>query len=1167
MAQKSPAPSLQPPHASHQVVVVLGPARSGKTYELVGRYHDVLAVNQSGPTASLDRVLWLAPSSRSAETVREQLIARGTVACLGPGVVTFDDLAKQILLAANSRTRPIQRGLQRDLLRRVVVAARDAKALKYFAEAAHRSGFADLLAEHIRELKRHDITPSAYKKISAQRGQPPQHQELARLYVDYEQLLAAHNLRDEEGAQWIARDAIASGACSRFQNLDLLVADGFTDFTRTQHEFIRLLAARSQQVFISLPEDPTPTRPDLFARTTATLAELQQYHPRLEVRRLAARPSACWPAMDYLADTIFRHPKPAPSAEALATLSQIEIVEAAGAQDEIVQIARRIKQRLADRLPVRERLLTGSSAELVSPSDIVVVFRSVTDVAPRVEEVFTRFGIPYAIETNRRLAQSPIYKTLVALLKLDQEDWPFRRVVSVLTNNMLAAIEAPARQAAEWLVRELQVASGRQPLLETITHLAAQLPSIDALSDHQQKRVTAAAIAIPALTHIATALDALPREATLTDWTTALENLATTLAIPPFTPSPTDPQQTGRLSDQSPQSPDTQAWRTLTTHLKTLDRLNTWLSAPPRTLSRDEFLTMLIDVATREPLPRSNDEVGRVRILSAPAARAVSARHLYLAGMSEQAFPASGGASHLASDAEYRFFSNAAHQQENVSAPSESPTASRPQGEMLLFYEVLSRAQETLTISYPALDSKAQELPPSPYVVEIKRMFAAAGSPIRCTAPQLLPVPESGTIGSLADWRVRAVAKAREANGDRRLLAGILSRAETQPLGHAIDAGIRTVHARARGDAFGPNEGVLAGPAIAARLAERFGPRHLWSPSQWETYAACPFKFFLQAVLKLDPLGDLVLETDFARRGSRLHHVLAAFHRHWPQQRGAQDLSDNDERALFASHLTQVIEDCIAASPAGGIDAALLELDRRQILKWANNHFDHHQKYHANCNSLEAAMSPAHLEFRFGSSRRDDGLADPDSTSKTFVLDIQGEPIRVTGQIDRIDVATVNGEKVFNVIDYKSGRRPSLKPQQIETGEQLQLPIYVEAAQLLLFDGQAKPLSAAYWSMGNGFDEKGALAKKKTKPKKDGDAGDQPALSWNDTYEMVHDLVRTFVDNIRHGDFPVASRDDKCTSYCNFSLACRIAQARASGKSLLPPAETNPQPAIQNPKS
>src|SRR5262249_22980651 len=150
------------------------------------------------------------------------------------------------------------------------------------------------------------------------------------------------------------------------------------------------------------------------------------------------------------------------------------------------------------------------------------------------------------------------------------------------------------------------------------------------------------------------------------------------------------------------------------------------------------------------------------------------------------------------------------------------------------------------------------------------------------------------------------------------------------------------------------------------------------------------------------------------------------------------------------------------------------------------------------------------------------------------------------GQIDRIDVGTLDGKKVFNVIDYKSGRRASLKPDQLESGQQLQLPLYVEAAQLLVFNNEATPLQAGYWGMGSGFDSRGALAARK-------DEGP----TWKDTQSAVHELIGKFIQNIRHGNFPVDSRDKDCTGTCDYRMTCRIAQVRSLGKTQWPDTETS----------
>jgi ATP-dependent helicase/nuclease subunit B len=390
----------------------------------------------------------------------------------------------------------------------------------------------------------------------------------------------------------------------------------------------------------------------------------------------------------------------------------------------------------------------------------------------------------------------------------------------------------------------------------------------------------------------------------------------------------------------------------------------------------------------------------------------------------------------------------------------------------------------------------------------------------------------------MADWRVQAVARAIDDRPDCRPLAGIVSSSDGGP---AIDAGLRIVHERAHGESFGSGEGMLNSPAVAARLATRFGAGHYWSPSQWETYAACPYKFFLEDVLRLEPLGDLVLETDYARRGSRLHSVLAAFHRQWPALRGSSPMSADEERVQFFDHLCRVIEERIAAGADGGIDAALLDLDRRQIRKWADKHFDHHVKYDSLCVGRGVRMTPTHLEFRFGPARTGDNDRDPDSIDKAFVLDINGETVRITGQIDRIDVGVMDGNEVFSVIDYKSGRRTTLGSDQIATGERLQLPLYVEAAQALVFQGGATPLLAGYWSMTGGFDSRGALA-----VETEGDA----AARWDEVRGTVKERIAQFVADIRHGAFPVASRDDQCTSYCEFNTVCRIAQVRSLGKTI-----------------
>ena len=272
---------------SVHVDVVFGPARSGKTHRLVDQYAESL---KSVGKAEFGSHLWIAPSSRSVTQIRESLAEHGKTH-LSPGVTTFANLSNQIIFAANVNLRPISAAAQRELLRRTIATALTNKRLAFFAKAATRNGFIDMLAEHFSELRQRDIRPDAYQRVANTKGESTARRELALLFAEYDRQLTEHGLCDIDDLYGIARDALASKACRRFDELKLIVVDGFTDFTRIELQLLEQLANRSEQLCVSLPtdEENAAGRDDLFAKTAATLAELKELFPRLEEHRLPAR--------------------------------------------------------------------------------------------------------------------------------------------------------------------------------------------------------------------------------------------------------------------------------------------------------------------------------------------------------------------------------------------------------------------------------------------------------------------------------------------------------------------------------------------------------------------------------------------------------------------------------------------------------------------------------------------------------------------------------------------------------------------------------------------------------------------------------------------------------------------------------------------------------------
>jgi hypothetical protein len=104
-------------------------------------------------------------------------------------------------------------------------------------------------------------------------------------------------------------------------------------------------------------------------------------------------------------------------------------------------------------------------------------------------------------------------------------------------------------------------------------------------------------------------------------------------------------------------------------------------------LSASQFIELLETTADELAAPEDRDATGRVRVLSAEAARFVRPKHLFVGGLSEQSF------SRGALDGRRR------------GSEEDEPAADARSAEMLLFYQLVTRPTESLTLSYPARDA------------------------------------------------------------------------------------------------------------------------------------------------------------------------------------------------------------------------------------------------------------------------------------------------------------------------------------------------------------------------------------------------------------------------------------------------------------------------------
>ncbi len=1124
-----------------RVTILCGPARCGKTQRLLTRYRDALVGRPPGAA------LWLAPTWRAAAEIRQKLLDGSMPGCFQPGVMTFGNFAETVLRAARLPIRPMSRLMKRELIRQLLFEQSSRGRLRHFLPIAKTSGLVDLVCEFISELKRLEIWPPDFHRACEARGLTDKDVELFELYEAYQQSLREHGLFDAEGRFWSARDLLREagendGITKPQAALPaplFLVADGFTDFTRTQHEILDLLAKQAEEMFITLPLEGEPCRGDLFAKPTKTLAELRRRHPGAAVELMPRPGEPAWPAIARLEQTLFENPRAVVRSDGAAVPEvakhsvNIEILAAARPLGEIELVGARIKRLLA--------------ADGVKPGDVAVVFRSLGESGELIDEVFGRLGIPFVVESGQTLDRSPALRALAMLLKLDLEDWPFDRLLALLGGNYFqpdwpAWHNAPSG-TVEQTIRGLQIPHGRKRLIEQLA--------------------TAESDALDAIKRLAAAFDALPQRATLPDWAKAWRRLAGETGLLRAMNDDVPSRLAGELvrrdgdgdadslptrrtsspakrSESDVSSADRRAWGRLMESLGEGDRLAAWLDRHPPEIDRREAFETLLDILRSDRLGHAGDESGCVRVLSAESVRSLRVPYLFLAGLSEKAFPPPDREDRLYNEADYARLIDAG-------LPLVG-RAERTREEMLLFYEAVTRAAERLYLSYPALDDAAQPLLPSPFLSEIEEAFGPGEIP-RFEQTDLSPIPTDDEPLCEADFRVKAVATALE--GNVSLLAallregtGISGKPQAEDSIFPLLAGLDLIHLRQDRDRFGPAEGVLPSDAARDRLESLFPPSHTFSATNLERYASCPFRYFMERVLKIEPIEDLALEFDVLERGSVAHEVLAKFHARVNARLGGPASPLRLDPAEFDSIMVASIADSLPPETGNPVQAALREVNRRLVVEWLEQYRDQCEKYDEQWKDLEKPMAPMFFEASFG---RDE--VEPPSTAKPLDFVSEGQTFHIAGKIDRVDVGMAAGETVFNVLDYKTGGAGKISPDSVKAGLTLQLPIYALAVmELFLPERDAWPWRAAYWYVRDGgFKPRQALTMY---------WNDQGRIEldreWEDIRDGLAEVVAGLVHAIRSGRFPICSADDRCTGYCPYRSVCRINHVRSLEKTCQP---------------
>lgn len=331
-----------------------------------------------------------------------------------------------------------------------------------------------------------------------------------------------------------------------------------------------------------------------------------------------------------------------------------------------------------------------------------------------------------------------------------------------------------------------------------------------------------------------------------------------------------------------------------------------------------------------------------------------------------------------------------------------------------------------------------------------------------------------------------------------------------------------------RGACDSSYDGILSGnESIQAALAERYGTEHVYSPTSLETYANCPFAYFLSRVINLKALPEVEPNLSASDRGTAIHDVLSTFYRQW-QSAGHNKItlaSLNDATDLILRLANEELAKYSFQSPLWDATRILMLGDRHTGPGYFERFLVHET------DESDSPLVPALFEYSFGmgTTESDDPasspepveLVSPDGERKAFIR----------GRIDRIDL-TPDGN--FLIYDYKSGAQHP-KTKDIEAGTALQLPLYLLAFEKITSN---HGVGGGYYMIRREVERSIVLA--------DSAAKDlmisRPRISKNFAGMIQHsqDCAFEYINGIQNGNFPLP-REEKClNAYCEFKRICRF---------------------------
>ena len=771
---------------------------------------------------------------------------------------------------------------------------------------------------------------------------------------------------------------------------------------------------------------------------------------------------------------------------ATTEMVELSVTNVIGVEEELARVCREI--------------LTLVEVNQYRFDEIGVVARTLEPYQARLQSVFDHHLVPFTSTAGKSLTREPLVKTLLRLASLPLNDFDRAAMLDVVTSPFYdtegAGFAGRNLRPDIWrsLVYTLGITKGEaewrrlaEPASSSILcDAGAALDEDDQpmVGTRELSQLTYLWKLVSRLIHDCLALPMQGSIGTLTD--AFLSLVKSHVHVPDlFDVS----------STESPVSADLTKVgiliRSSMARLQQLDPLG-------GDLSWEEWVELLHHVLNETSIPIEEGRHQGVQVLDAMTARGRTVRALFVLGMNEKLFPR-----YVREDP----FLRDRHRvvlESTLGYKIDEKLAGHE--EELLLFELLSRsATNRLYLSYQRTDETGRVVAPSSFIAMAMRDPRFVGK-LEETVPRRLTqrISERPSIQDLLPVEELAVGCLLQGHDALPVLDAM---GRDRPLFEQCLATLKTLERES--PELGPFDGMVGAQApIVPVVTERS-----FSPTALEQYATCPFQYFADKVLRLEPakrlhhdhLPPLML-------GTLVHESLrASYERLLMQQWPEESLT---EAAVQSTVHTAVTHTFTAHAASQGTGHALLwTLAREQVTAL-----------------VAAAVSSDWLEYR-ATGFRPVAFEAAAQGVVPLASDASSISLKIHGTLDRVDYRAE--PPALRIVDYKfkQGNEITAVDRNLALsavrGFRLQPPLYAR----MTLSSLPAPTDVQLLFL--------APQWKQTISRSTFDAG----LWTGQTGDMIRQTLSTLIQGIARREFFILP-DGYC-DYCEFSSACRRHDAAA----------------------